>query len=372
VYDPTDIIPPVTTSNVKANYDLPAKIDFSIRDNGMVGIGRTFYKLDGGAVTAAGKSLTVSAPGQHTLEFWSKDQAGNTESASNFALFTITPDTTPPVTTSNAMASYDKTAIITLTATDAGPRGVKKTSYKINNGTVVTGTNLVVTINATGQTAAYTLTFWSEDWAGNIETQKVANFTITGDVTPPVTTSNAQSVYYQGATITLTATDGGNQGVKATYSQLFTESSPGPILPGTKIVIPPTSGTKSYTLKFWSEDWSNNVEIPKSVNFVVNSGSGTIKMVWGNSDVTGSPCFNYPEASADWKITRGSFGGPLVASGAAACPGWSGVNYEGVLIGPQLIFVSINWWDIEEGYDDNTSFPNISVTTPGQVIRLGY
>ena len=172
---PEDLTPPATTSNALPEYDGPAKIGFSIIDNGKVGVGRTFYQLDNGTVTVAGKSLEIMAPGVHQLVFWSIDQSGNTESPPNTVSFTIYEDNTAPTTTSNAQTTYTQGGIITLTATDDGTRGVKTTYYRLNSGSTQSGTS--VAIPATS--GNYTLTFWSEDWAGNIETEKSVNFTVT-------------------------------------------------------------------------------------------------------------------------------------------------------------------------------------------------
>jgi len=279
-YGSSDVTPPVTTSNAKAVYYGPATIKFSITDNGKVEVGRTFYQLNGGPVTAAGKSLYIDEIGQHNLVFWSKDQAGNTELTPNSIYFSIVEDTTPPVTT-----------------------------------------------------------------------------------------SNAQSTYYQGATITLTATDESTLGVKTTYYQL----NDGAIQSGTTVVIPATSGTIEYTLSFWSEDYSGNVEAPKVVNFTVISGGGTIRLVWGSSDTSGSPCPSDPEANASWVIRSGSWSGTVVASGSGSCPNWSGVNDVAVPVSSTTpYFVIVDWYDSYWGYDDQTVFGNIYVTTPGQIVRLSY
>jgi hypothetical protein len=278
-YGSGDVTPPVTTSNAKALYDGPAPIAFSITDNGKVGVGRTFYRLNNGPVTAAGKYLFVAEPGDYQLTFWSKDQAGNTELAPNNIYFSI------------------------------------------------------------------------------IE-----------DKTPPVTTSNAQSVYYQGATITLAATDESTLGVKATYYQL----NDGAIQSGTTVIVPATNGTIVYTLAFWSEDWAGNVETPTIVNFTVTSGGGIIRLVWGGSDVSGSPCPNDPEANASWAIRRGGMSGTLVGSGSGGCPNWSGVNDVSVAVSTTPYYVIVDWWDSYGQYDDQTVFANIYVTTPGQLVRLSY
>jgi hypothetical protein len=275
-YAPGDLTPPVTTSNALAEYYGPARIDFSIRVNGKVDIGRTFYRLDGGAVTA-GSYVLVSNPGTHELEFWSKDQYGNAELAPNYVYFSIVNDNTPPVTTSNAQASYNQGAVITLTATDDSLLGVKTTYYRLNGGATQTGTS---------------------------------------------------------------------------------------------VVIPATPGTIAYTLTFWSEDWAGNVEAQKSVNFTVTSGTGTIRLVWGNSDANPA---DKPagEDWADWIIRSGSWTGTVVARGSgSALNNWDGVDDITVSAGSTPYFVEIFWsWQSEEG---GSNFSNVYVTTPGQVVRLSY
>jgi hypothetical protein len=180
--DPSDATPPETFCDAKSQYVGPAKISFTIFDDGLVGIGRTFYRLDLGPVTAAGKSLIVTDTGTHTLEFWSVDQAGNTEASTKAAVFTIVSDTTPPTTYSDAKASYYDSALITLTATDASTLGAKNTYFSLNGGPIQTGTTVIV-IPPTVGTFSYTLDFWSEDWAGNVESPRRTSFSI--DVAPP-------------------------------------------------------------------------------------------------------------------------------------------------------------------------------------------
>lgn len=276
-YSPSDVTPPVTTSNAQASYTGVAVIDFSVSDGGKVGVGTTYFRVDGGAVSH-GSRATVSAPGAHTIEFWSADQNGNLESP-----------------------------------------------------------------------------------------HKSASFTVVADTTPPVTTSNAQAAYYTPATITLTATDNGSQGVKATYYTL----NGGPTQTGTSISIPrPASGTVAYALVFWSEDWSGNVEAPKSANFTVTGGTGTIRLVWGDSDFTGPPPIG---SEATWTIRRGSWSGALVGAGSGAWPGWSGVNDYVFAVNPTVgYYIVVDWWDDYYGYWDQSAFANVRITSEGQVVRLSY
>ncbi|MGA1875965.1 MAG: hypothetical protein ACMUIA_10190 [bacterium] len=285
-YGSGDITPPMTSlKNHIAEAIGPdpiefvgtARIEFSILDNGNVGIGRTFYRLDGGPQTAAMNVMARNDhPGTHVLEYWSKDQAGN------------------------------------------------------------------------------------------IESPKTQTYTMVKDTTAPTTTSDARTAYYQGGKITFTATDGNStMGVKETCFSL----NGGPVQTGTSLNVPVKSGTYTYTLDFWSVDWSGNSEPANSVTFTVTGGTGTLKLVWGNSDVNPD---DRPTGDdwAEWYIRRDGFNGPLVASGFGAAPNWDGVDYVTVPVIPNPYFVRIDWqW---EGEQDQTDFANIYVTTPGQVIRLSY
>jgi hypothetical protein len=217
---------------------------------------------------------------------------------------------------------------------------------------------------------AHSLEYWSMDQAGNVElSRNWVYFTVSEDTEPPSTTSDARASYTFGGTITLTATDNSTLGVKNTYYRL----NDGPTETGTKIEIPATNGTVEYTLTFWSEDWSGNIETAKSVNFTVNSDSGTIRLVWRNSDVTGSPCTSDPEAKARWTVRVDNWWGRIVRSGSDGCPNWSGVNDMTFAIGPTEYLVIVEWWDSEwDSYTDEDGHFKVKVTTPGEVIRLSY
>jgi hypothetical protein len=295
------------------------------------------------------------------------DQSGNTELAPNFASFSIDIDGTPPTTVSDVQPSYHFGAVVTLTASDDSMRGVKTTYFSLNNGPVQTGT--VITIPATSKaTNNYTLKYWSEDWGGNVESAHVSNFTVFGDTTTPTTTSDAKATYYQGAVITLAATDDNPAGPRTTYYRL----NGGPIQVGTQIAIPATPGNFNYSLTFWSEDWAANVEPAHVVNFQVISGPGSLRLIWGNSDVNGSPCANDPEASASWTIRSGGNNGPVVSTGFSTCPDWSGVDTVNLQVSPTPFHVSVLWWNSEYEYDDETVFPSVYLTTPGQIASLHY
>ncbi len=81
-----DTTAPNTVSDAKATYVSSATIKLTATDAG-TGVAATYYKLDG-AAQVTGTSINVTAVGAHTLEFWSVDVAGNTETAHKTAAFT--------------------------------------------------------------------------------------------------------------------------------------------------------------------------------------------------------------------------------------------------------------------------------------------
>jgi large repetitive protein len=80
-----DTTPPTTTAAVNAPlatgwYADKAHVTLTAGDN-LSGIDTTYYTVDGGAVQAYTDAFDFSAPGVHTITFWSKDNAGNVEDA---------------------------------------------------------------------------------------------------------------------------------------------------------------------------------------------------------------------------------------------------------------------------------------------------
>ena len=98
-----DTTPPVTTDDAPHSFVTPSiAVHLTPADvaSGMTGgSAGTWYKLDGAASFTAGTSVTVSGVGNHTLQYYSKDAAGNTETTKSATIagqsvtrtFTLTP-----------------------------------------------------------------------------------------------------------------------------------------------------------------------------------------------------------------------------------------------------------------------------------------
>jgi len=86
-----DIAPPITTSDAEPAYLAQASVHLAALDDVSPAEGcRTFWSLDGGA--AVESSMTgVLESGDHTLEFWSRDEMGNEELPHRSVSFTVEP-----------------------------------------------------------------------------------------------------------------------------------------------------------------------------------------------------------------------------------------------------------------------------------------
>jgi hypothetical protein len=261
-----DLTAPTTTSNALATYLSSASITLSATDNiGGSGVAHTYYILDSGTQTE-GTTVNTSVVGAHTLEFWSVDVATNVESPHKSANFEVTapiPDTTAPITTSNAQTSYLSSAVINLMAADnLGGVGLGHTYFILDSGSQTEGTTISTSVIGT-----HSVEFWSVDASGNVETpHNFANFEVTADTTAPTTTSDAKPSYVAVAAIHLSATDNvGGVGVAHTYYVLDSGSQ----TEGTTIS---TSVVGTHSVEFWSVDASGNVEAPHTVaNFAVTA-----------------------------------------------------------------------------------------------------
>ncbi len=255
---PADRAPPATTSSPAGPYTDPATIRLTATDLGGSGVASTFWKLDRGA-QMSGLSVVVTGPGAHSVEFWSVDVAGNIET--HHTITVTIPDTTAPVTDSDALASYLWTANIHLTATDN--IGVAATCFILDGLARVQGTTVSV-----ATAGSHTLEYWSVDAAGNVEAHKTAKFVVTIpaaslDTVPPVTSwSGWAATFVNRATIVLSASDGDGTGVAGTYYTLDS----GRETPGTTV---PVTAAGAHTISFWSVDKAGNRETPHDLHFTV-------------------------------------------------------------------------------------------------------
>jgi len=171
-------------------------------------------------------------------------------------------DAVAPVTTvSNEAAYFADPAQVQLSATDAGS-GVTGIYYRADGGGWVytAGSTTTVSVLASGSGL---LEFKSVDWLGN--TEEIKSYTVTFDVTPPVTTVSES---YNGIPYRLTFSDVGS-GVATTYFSVDGESFRPYGYFENIDGIRTDGGGGVHTVRYYSVDVAGNTEDPVTVTWVI-------------------------------------------------------------------------------------------------------
>jgi hypothetical protein len=190
VLPPPDLTPPTTTSDIttgKAFGPNFMPVALSAADNpGGSSVAATYYRFDAhGAwmfdqpwAIYPSSYLRAGSDGTHTLDFYSIDNAGNTETVKTSPPFII--DWTPPVTSTDVLASYSGTATVHASTSDGAGSGVVSTTYWLDGTWIGNSTGMMtVTVPPPAVGAAtHTLEFQSYDRAGNWETRHGVTFTV--------------------------------------------------------------------------------------------------------------------------------------------------------------------------------------------------
>jgi len=165
-------------------------------NHGTVTVAYTASDATSGIASATpGSPLTFASAGNNqTQTVTATDNAGNSQFVTSPS---VKIDLTAPSTTSSVSG-----AVVTLTATDA-LSGVASTFYKIDSGSQTTYT-APFTVTGAG---THTVTYWSVDVAGNVESTHTTSVTINpvptaSSLSPNVTTANGPAF-----TLTVTGTN---------------------------------------------------------------------------------------------------------------------------------------------------------------------
>jgi len=233
------------------------------------GVNYTRYRIDGGSWQTYSSQFLISAEGNHTLEFYSVDYAGNNESTHSI---TVKVDKTPP-TTSATGYGYN----VTLTASDsAGGSGVDRIMYRIDSGSwqIYTGPF------SAGTSGSHNVTFYAVDKAGNIETTKWI-MTPIADTTKPSTTIDLDGTmgnngwYVSSVTVTLSATDIGS-GLNYTEYRIDGGS-------WTRYTTPfIISANGIHTVEYRSVDVAGNAEDAKSAQVKIDTVAPSLSISHAN------------------------------------------------------------------------------------------
>jgi hypothetical protein len=146
------------------------------------GVAGVEYALDGDAFTAYSGPVTVTEPGDHTVEYRATDNAGNTSAVGSVAFAVAEPapeDTTAPEVSAvvsgeqDAQGAYVESATVTLSATDAGS-GVSSVEYSLDGAAFAAYTGPV----AVTQPGDHAVEYRATDNAGNTSAVGSLSFTV--------------------------------------------------------------------------------------------------------------------------------------------------------------------------------------------------
>jgi hypothetical protein len=199
-------------------------------------------------------------------------------------------DATPPVTTSDAAASYWNDAVVTLTATD--DEGVAYIYHELDDDIVrlytVEGAPLSAERTAPRDwmgdleplaPGEHALKFWAQDVNGNVEAKQSVTFTVKADNDAPETAAGGASdgAWYKAAlTISLTATDNVEGSGVASISSTLDAADP-VIVDAAAADVPIAvdavthANDGAHTLAFAATDVAGNVESAKTITVNVDT-----------------------------------------------------------------------------------------------------
>ena len=215
------------------------------------GVAVTHYQVDDGA-WLTGTSVEVTGDGEHTVSYYSTDNAGNDEGVKQSTTVSIA--TTPPGAGSDdAPAGWTRTpVIVTLTP---GARALR-TTWELDGGASQTGTSVDVGAPADHSgDGVHTITYRS--WAFGDVAEPTRTAVVRIDTAAPATGDSAPDGWQSGAvTVTLSPSDAAS-GVAATTWSLDGAAAH----PGTSV---PVSGDGVHTITYSSSDNAGNTEATRT------------------------------------------------------------------------------------------------------------
>lgn len=255
-----DMTAPVTSASASGPagagqwYTGSAQVSLAATDN-LSGLTGTFYEVDGGGAQPYAGPFVVSGAGNHTVNYWSTDAAGNAEQRRTLA---VGMDDAAPTTQFSAAGNQGNEGWfragplqVTLTAND-NVSGTAATYYSVDGGPTQTYTG---PFDMSGQ-GRHTVSYWSVDKAGNTEAAQSSPVNI--DYTGPDTQSSVSgtlggALYYKSdVRVTLTPSEDNLSGVAGTFYRVDngpTQTYTGPFT---------VTGDGVHPVEFWSVDVAGN------------------------------------------------------------------------------------------------------------------
>jgi hypothetical protein len=267
-----DKTPPLTTDNADGKWHNSSVAVMLTASDAGSGIMETYYTVDGSIPAASSQkstTISISGEGNHTIGYYSVDNAGNAEQQHETI---VSIDNTPPQTIDDSdNLWHNADVILNITASD-NISGIESIRYIVDGvGHVTYSTDIQLTFKKEGE---HNITYFSVDNAGNIEAMKTSVVRI--DKTPPTTTDDYDGKWHNSSiTLKLSANDI-LSGVRSTYykvdsaNKTFIQSLTGwlynvigftqtDIMQGDSISI---SEEGVFDIRYYSNDNAGNEEMP--------------------------------------------------------------------------------------------------------------
>jgi hypothetical protein len=235
-------------------YSTPVQVTLTASDS-LSGVRTRFYTLDGGPTQTYSAPFTISTDGNHTLNYWTLDTAGNSEPPKTrfIGIDVSAPATEIAVSGISNNGWYADPVQVSLTATDT-MSPVANTFYTVDGGPVQTFAT-PFTVSGEGN---HVVSYWSVDSLGHAETHR--SLTVQIDSSAPTTLlaktgTVGNDGWYRGPVqVSLSATDT-RSGVAASY---YTVDG-GAAQPYTGAFT--ISANAEHQINFWSVDKVGNTNL---------------------------------------------------------------------------------------------------------------
>jgi hypothetical protein len=268
---PTSSLSTSGTQGSSGWYISSVTVSISVSDSSS--ISSTNYRVNGGSWQIYSGPFVVNSDGSTTVEYYSKDSAGNTEGTKSSV---VRIDRQAP-STSSGVSGYT----VTLSSTDTNS-GVASVNYRI--GSTGTWTKYVGPFVAGQPGQSPVVYYYAVDNAGNTESTRSLQVGSTDSVAPSTSASLSGTVgkngwYVSSVSVRLSATD--NVAVKTTYYRWQ-----GSTYWSTYQYSFTTSSDGSRVLEYYSVDSVGNVEVTKKVTVNIDKVKPTTTISVSGSTVT--------------------------------------------------------------------------------------
>lgn len=236
-------------------YKSAVQVSLSASDNNQAGVANTYYSVDGGPTQSYAGSFAIGTEGVHSVNFWSVDRLGNTETQHTTAVKIDWTSSTVQYALSGVtgpLGFFKGPVQVSLTASD-NLSGLSSVYSRVDSGWAIPYTGSF----AISSDGIHQLEFWSMDMASNPAVQY--SITIKIDTTAPLTqvafsgTAGTNGWYRGTVQVSISATD--NVAGVNTINYMIDNGT-------TKLYTAPFnySSNGSHTISYWSIDKVLNSE----------------------------------------------------------------------------------------------------------------